>query len=93
MTGFLIKSIGRNATVRERANRSDALVTLAFPPYLSSNAATPGRVSPARNSSVAPPPVEMCEILPSSPAWLTAATESPPPTIEVAPFSVASATA
>ena len=28
-------------------------------PHLSSNAATPGSTSPARNSSVAPPPVEM----------------------------------
>src|SRR5689334_9293793 len=31
--------------------------------HLLSKASTPGSLSPARNSSVAPPPVEMCEIL------------------------------
>jgi len=30
--------------------------------YLSGKAATPGSSMPARNSSDAPPPVEMCEI-------------------------------
>ena len=42
---------------------------------------------------MAPPPVEMCEILSATPASSTAATESPPPTIVVAPASVAAATA
>src|SRR5215212_2716189 len=36
--------------------------------YLSFKAATPGSSSPARNSSVAPPPVEMCVILSATPA-------------------------
>src|SRR6184192_4053549 len=61
--------------------------------YLSFNAATPGSSSPARNSSVAPPPVEICVMRSATPAFVTAATESPPPTITVAPRSAASATA
>src|SRR6185369_10569751 len=61
--------------------------------YFSVSAATPGNSSPAKNSSVAPPPVEMWVILPATPARVTAETESPPPTIEVAPRSEASATA
>src|SRR5229473_618904 len=54
---------------------------------------TPGSLRPPRNSREAPPPVEMCEILSATPDWWTAATESPPPTIEMAPLSVAAATA
>src|ERR1043165_6218050 len=61
--------------------------------YLSVNAATPGNSSPARNSRVAPPPVEMCVMRSATPARVTAETESPPPTITVAPRSAASATA
>src|ERR1700732_5178967 len=57
------------------------------------SASTPGSLSPARNSSEAPPPVEMWEICLATPACSAAATESPPPTIEVAPAFVASATA
>src|SRR5882672_10053062 len=60
---------------------------------LSVSASTPGNFLPPRNSSDAPPPVEMCEILSANPAWWIAATESPPPTIEVAPRAVAAATA
>ena len=56
-------------------------------------ASTPGSFRPPRNSRDAPPPVEMCEIFPATPDWWTAATESPPPTMEVAPRSVAAATA
>src|SRR5437879_2882743 len=52
---------------------------------LSVRATTPGNCFPSRNSSDAPPPVEMCEILSATPAAFTAATESPPPTIDVAP--------
>src|SRR4051812_16442383 len=53
-------------------------------PYLLVSASTPGSFLPSRNSSEAPPPVEMCVILSATPeAWI-AATESPPPTIEVA---------
>ena len=55
----------------------------------SSSAATPGNSLPSRNSSEAPPPVEMWVILSSSPAWVTAAAESPPPTTVMAPLSVA----
>src|ERR1043165_1334841 len=60
---------------------------------LSVSAATPGSSSPARNSRVAPPPVEMCVMRLATPARVTAETESPPPTITVAPRSAASATA
>jgi hypothetical protein len=56
-------------------------------------AATPGNSLPARNSNVAPPPVEMCVMRSATPARLTAATESPPPTTTMAPRSAASATA
>src|SRR6185436_11323811 len=58
--------------------------------YLS--AATPGRVRPPRNSSDAPPPVEMCVILSVTPALATAAIESPPP-ITVIPFTAGTALA
>src|SRR6267142_84072 len=53
--------------------------------HLLVSASTPGSLRPPRNSREAPPPVEMCEILPATPDWWTAATASPPPTIEVAP--------
>src|SRR5215469_16835076 len=56
--------------------------------YLSDNASTPGNFLPSRNSSDAPPPVEMCVILSATPAAFTAATLSPPPMIDTAaPFS------
>src|SRR5258707_3962675 len=61
--------------------------------HLSVRASTPGSLCPPRNSREAPPPVEMCEILSATPDWWTAATESPPPTIEMAALSVAAATA
>src|SRR6266478_4690631 len=61
--------------------------------HLLVRASTPGSLRPPRNSREAPPPVEMCEILSATPDWWTAATESPPPTIEMAPLSVAAATA
>ena len=57
---------------------------------LSVSAATPGSTWPPRNSSDAPPPVEMCVILSATPALLIAAIESPPPTI-VVPFTEATA--
>src|ERR1700682_22599 len=62
-------------------------------PILSASTSTPGSLEPARNSSEAPPPVEMCEILSATPDSWIAATESPPPTIEVAPADAAAATA
>src|SRR5581483_2912110 len=52
---------------------------------LSVRASTPGNFLPSRNSSDAPPPVEMCVTWSATPEALIAATESPPPTIEVAP--------
>src|SRR5579871_4989632 len=52
---------------------------------LSVRASTPGSFLPSRNSSEAPPPVEMWVILSATPAARTAETESPPPTIEIAP--------
>src|SRR5215217_3385658 len=60
---------------------------------LSLSAATPGSSSSERNSKVAPPPVEMWVIWSATPARVTAETESPPPTITVAPRCAASATA
>src|SRR3954447_16619332 len=54
-------------------------------PYLLVSASTPGSFLPSRNSSEAPPPVEMCVILSATPACFTALTLSPPPTMEVAP--------
>src|SRR6476469_3452007 len=62
--------------------------------FLSLNAATPGNSFPSSNSRDAPPPVEMNVILPTSPPCFTAVTESPPPTIVVAPdWAIASAIA
>src|SRR5205823_14465791 len=52
--------------------------------FLSLSASTPGSFLPSKNSSDAPPPVEICVILSATPDWWTAATESPPPTMEVA---------
>ena len=53
----------------------------------------PGRAFPSSNSSDAPPPVEICVNLSSNPNFFIAATESPPPTIEVhSMFAIASAT-
>src|SRR5690348_17087768 len=63
--------------------------------YLFVSVVTPGSSIPARNSSDAPPPVEMCEILSATPADLTAFSESPPPTTDSAPdcaMALASAT-
>ena len=64
-----------------------------FENYLSAIAAMPGRTLPSKNSRVAPPPVEIWEIWSDRPVFFRAAMESPPPTMEVAPFLVASATA
>ena len=50
-------------------------------------ATTPGKSFPSRNSSEAPPPVEMCVILSPKPRLFTAAAESPPPMIVVASVS------
>src|ERR1051325_11458507 len=55
--------------------------------YARLKAATPGNSRPARNSSDAPPPVEICEILSATPADLIAFSESPPPTTLTAPES------
>src|SRR3954447_8196206 len=55
--------------------------------YLSVNAATPGSSIPERNSSDAPPPVDTWEMRSATPALLIAFSESPPPTIDIAPDS------
>src|SRR5262247_999788 len=46
---------------------------LAGAPGLSSSTETPGSSRPSRNSSDAPPPVEMWVILSARPCWVTAA--------------------
>ena len=51
----------------------------------------PGSSRPSRNSSEAPPPVEMCVKRDMSSSSWTAATESPPPTTTAAPSSTRSA--
>mmetsp|Transcript_12624 Transcript_12624/g.17406 ORF Transcript_12624/g.17406 Transcript_12624/m.17406 type:complete len:230 (-) Transcript_12624:818-1507(-) len=56
--------------------------------YASARAATPGRTLPSNNSNEAPPPVEICDISPARPDCSHAATESPPPIIVIAPFSL-----
>src|SRR5215831_752456 len=43
------------------------------------SASTPGSLRPSRNSRNAPPAVEIYPILSVTPAWVTAATVSPPP--------------
>src|SRR5258706_1376347 len=52
--------------------------------FLSVSASTPGSFFPSKNSSEAPPPLEICVILSSTSAPCTAETVSPPPTIEIA---------
>src|SRR5205823_2891849 len=54
---------------------------------------TPGSVLPSTSSSDAPPPVETCAYRCSIPNCVTAATESPPPTIDAGTSTSASATA
>ena len=44
----------------------------------------PGSFCPSKNSRVAPPPVERCVILSSTPACMMAATVSPPATMLIA---------
>src|SRR5579859_2119727 len=69
------------------------VMRVAFHAHLSVSASTPGSFLPSRNSSDAPPPVEICVILSATLAACTAATESPPPTIEIAPAFSATACA
>ena len=79
---------GATSLIRPRRCRFRASRPLSFP----SSAATPGSVRPPRNSSEAPPPVEMCVMRSATPAFFTAAIESPPPMI-VVPFTAATARA
>src|SRR5262245_36365178 len=87
---------GRHAPAFAFSFGFDEALALAFglagAPGLSSSTETPGSSRPSRNSSDAPPPVEMWVILSARPCWVTAATESPPPTTTVAPFVARSAT-
>ena len=53
--------------------------------YASSKAAIPGKTLPSSNSKLAPPPVEIWLIWSAKPTFSTAATESPPPIMVVAP--------
>ena len=53
-------------------------------------AAIPGSTLPSMASRSAPPPVDTYDTLSAKPNLFTQATESPPPTSENAPFSVAS---
>src|SRR5215467_595918 len=68
----------------QRVLGADAISQVGIHSYLFVSASTPGSFLPSRNSSDAPPPVEMCVILSATPAAFTAATLSPPPMIEVA---------
>src|SRR5580658_11326594 len=61
--------------------------------YFFVRASTPGSFLPSRNSSDAPPPVEMWVIWSATPAFFTAETESPPPTMEMASWFAATALA
>ena len=88
MNGVLILHLsgrrGRRADRRKPAPAIQPFLPIQpFPPILSVSAATPGSVRPPRNSSEAPPPVEMCVTRSAMPAFLMAAIESPPPTIVV----------
>src|SRR4029079_8241936 len=58
-----------------------------------SNAATPGSVRPSIHSRNAPPAVETKLNSPATPAWLSAATVSPPPATETSEPSLVSAAA
>src|ERR1700732_2628534 len=85
---FVMSAGPRNSTLlssprRIRIAKSGTLRSTRY--FLSVSASTPGSFFPSRNSSDAPPPVEMWVILSATPAACTAATESPPPTIEIAP--------
>jgi len=64
-----------------RRSRRASLSGRASQPYLSVGLPTPRQYGAAEDSTDAPPPVEMCVILPVTPALATADTESPPPTI------------
>ena len=79
-------------TAKKRPPEIPAAFNFAKVIYFVSRTAIPGRVFPSRNSREAPPPVETWLIFDARLNLLTAATESPPPTTETAPFEVASAT-
>src|SRR5712692_860311 len=65
----------------------------ALPHDLSRSAANPGRSPASRNSRDAPPPVEIWLILLTRPAWVRAATVSPPTTLKLVVAATASAKA
>src|SRR5579859_1550079 len=76
---------GKRQKAKGKSQKFHRLQFITSAGYLSVSAATPGSSIPARNSSEAPPPVEICEILSETPADLTAFSESPPPTTDTAP--------
>mmetsp|Transcript_48683 Transcript_48683/g.80755 ORF Transcript_48683/g.80755 Transcript_48683/m.80755 type:complete len:211 (+) Transcript_48683:237-869(+) len=60
---------------------------------ISDKKATPGNILPSNNSNDAPPPVDTCDTFSPQPNLLHADAESPPPTMVIAPCSVAFANA
>src|SRR5205085_8167017 len=62
-------------------------------PSCCSNAATPGKVRPSIHSRNAPPAVETKVKSCATPAWLSAATVSPPPATDTSELSFVSAAA
>src|SRR5260370_29209425 len=77
----LQKKKGINTEYTERAE-----ITEKSGGHLLVRASTPGSLCPPRNSREAPPPVEMCEMRSATPDWGIAATQPPPPTLEMAPL-------
>ena len=69
-------------SVPSRSNSTSRRVPASARHARASSAATAGSSLPSRNSRNAPPPVEMYEILSSTPYFSIAASVSPPPAIE-----------
>src|SRR4051794_12394357 len=71
----------------------DDMVNGANVDHWRSRAATPGSVRPSIHSRNAPPAVETKAKSPATPAWLSAATVSPPPATDTSEPSLVSAAA
>ncbi len=81
--------VGMHAmTPRHGAGKPARLRRRPVADQASERAATPGSTLPSRNSRAAPPPVETWDMRSASPADVTAAAESPPPTTVKAPLAV-----
>src|SRR5690242_13388077 len=70
VSGCVLNIFQLPAMTRLRVTLGMTLATLSS--GLSVSASTPGSLAPARNSSEAPPPVEMWEIRAATPDWCTA---------------------